>query len=261
MECSAEERLINCHGWKEEIADKMMVAGIDDDTRKTTIALMWGGKDIKTFAIENAKVTLTADGDNLADTWIQASKKIEEVMETNINEAFAMFKFRQGTQDQQSIDSWYKRLKSAVKTLRLQKCTCGLGYSEERAIRGVMVELTNDSKLRKEALSKDLSLEELLKEGETNELARSRATTVENKQVMKLNVDKDGLTDEEASMMIAKLKKAGKYSNRSEKLSQKEACNRCTKPRQHHTQDKCYFRDKECRVCNQVGHMGVEVRM
>ena len=108
-----------------------------------------------------------------------------------------------------------------------------------------MVELTNDSKLRKDALSKDLSLEELLKEGEANELARSRAATVENKQVMKLNVDEDSLTEEEACLMVAKLKKAGKYSNRSEKVSQKEVCIRCTKPRQPHTQDKCFFQRQD----------------
>ena len=78
-----------------------------------------------------------------------------------------------------------------------------------------MVELTNDTKLRKDALSKDLFLAALLKEGEANELARSRAATVEGKNVMKLDTLGDDLTDEEANFMIAKLKKAGKYSARS----------------------------------------------
>ena len=39
----AEERLINFTEWKEEIADKMKVAGItDDNTNQTTIALYVG---------------------------------------------------------------------------------------------------------------------------------------------------------------------------------------------------------------------------
>ena len=121
-----------------------------------------------------------------------------------------MFKFRQCAQDQQSIDTWYKKLKRMVKTVRLGKCTCGLGYSEERAIRDVKVELTNDSKLRTDGLSKDLSLTEVLKEGEANELARRRAATVEGKKVMKVERDDDSLTAEEEEYMIAKLRRSGK---------------------------------------------------
>ena len=54
---SAEERLVNFHEWKEEIHDKLTVAGITDETRQTTIALLWGGRDLKTFAVEKAGVT------------------------------------------------------------------------------------------------------------------------------------------------------------------------------------------------------------
>ena len=253
----AEERLVNFHEWKEDVADRMTVAGIVDEVRKTTIALMWGGRDLKTFAVEKANVQMKAIGATPADGWTEALKKIETTMEGDINEAFAMFKFRQGAQQQQSIEVWYKKLKSAVKTLRLKECTCGHGYSEERAIRDIMVELTNDTKLRKDALSKDLSLAALLKEGEANELARSRAATVEGKSVNKIDTFDDELTDEEANYMIAKLKRAGKYSARSEKLNNgvKNPCTRCTKPRQQHTQDKCYFKDKSCNACQQIGHM------
>ena len=53
---SAEERLINFHEWKEDVHDKFTVAGVTDTRRQTTIALMWGGKDIKTYAIEKAGV-------------------------------------------------------------------------------------------------------------------------------------------------------------------------------------------------------------
>ena len=176
-------------------------------------------------------------------------------METDINEAFAMFKFRQYAQDQQSIDTWYKKLKRVVKTLRLGNCTCGGGYSEERAIRDIMVELTNDSKLRKDGLSKDLSLTEVLKEGEANELARRRAATVEGKKVMKVEHDDEALTAAEEEYMIAKLRKSGKYSVRSEKKEGKEQCPRCINSRAPHQPDRCYFVDKECHACKQMGHM------
>ena len=221
----AEERLINFTEWREEIADKMTVAGIaDDNSKQTTIALMWGGRDIKTFAVEKAGVLLQPTADAAADTWQGALTKIQTAMEEQINEAFAMFKFRQTTQEQQSIDEWYKKLKSAVKTLRLGKCTCGLGYTEDRAIRDVMVELTRDSKLRKDALSKDLSLSDLLKEGEANELARSRAATVEqNKNIRKTRIEDEDDEEEcfEEERRIAKMRKAGKFSNRYEKQRNK----------------------------------------
>ncbi len=145
----AEERLVNFHRWKEDVADRMMVAGINDEKRKTAIALLWGGRDIKTFAVDKAMIQLKDEGETPADTWTEALKKIETTMEGEINEAFAMFKFRQHAQEQQSIETWFKRLRSAVKTLRLHKCTCGHGYTEERAIRDLMVELTNNTKLRK----------------------------------------------------------------------------------------------------------------
>ena len=38
----AEERLVNFHEWKEDVNDRLTVAGITDDARKTTITLMWG---------------------------------------------------------------------------------------------------------------------------------------------------------------------------------------------------------------------------
>ena len=256
---SAEERLINFNEWREEVMDKLTVAGITDEKRQTTIALMWGGKEIKDYAIEKAGVVMHDNGTTQADTWSGAVTKIETKMEEGINEAFAMFKFRQNEQGHRGINTWYQQLKSNVKTLRLKRCTCGLGYSEERAIRDVIVALTNDSKLRKDALSKDLSLADLLREGEANELSRTRAATVEKKSINKLDMTDDGeLTDEQAKYYIAKLKQAGKYSSKYDGQDKSYACDRCVKgPRSKpHTFDTCYFKDQECRVCKQTGHMG-----
>ena len=247
--------------------DKFTVAGVDDEHRQTTIALMWGGKDIKGYAIEKAGVQLYAVNDTPADGWTTAVEKIETKMEEGINQAFAMFKFRQNEQGQRGINAWYKHLKATVKTLRLKQCTCGLGYSEERAIRDVIVALTTDSKLRKEALSKDLSLTDLLKEAEANELARKRAATVEKKSVNKLDMlDDDELTDDQAKYYIAKLKQAGKFSSRYDdsngkgrsEIERSLVCDRCVKgPKSRlHTFDTCYFKKQECRVCKQTGHMG-----
>ena len=131
---SAEERLTNFNDWQEEVMDKLTVAGITDEKRQTTIALMWGGKEIKDYAIEKAGVIMHDNGTILADTWSAAVKKIEEKLEEGINEAFAMFKFRQNDQGHRGINTWYKQLKSTVKTLRLKRCTCGNGYSEEHVI-------------------------------------------------------------------------------------------------------------------------------
>ena len=49
---NAEERLVNFHEWTEEVKEKMMVVDVTDKKRQTTIALMWGGKDMKDFAVE-----------------------------------------------------------------------------------------------------------------------------------------------------------------------------------------------------------------
>ena len=63
----AEERLVNFHNWKEEVADKLEVAGVKDEKRQTTIALMWGGRDIKRFATEKAGINLHDTTDVPAD--------------------------------------------------------------------------------------------------------------------------------------------------------------------------------------------------
>ena len=123
----AEERLVNFHEWKEEVADKMDVAGVKNEKRRTTIALLWGGRDIKKFAIDKANVNLHDTTNVPADGWEEATTKIETAMSADINETFAMFKFRQCSQDQQSIDTWDKKLRMVVKTLGLDKCTCGHG--------------------------------------------------------------------------------------------------------------------------------------
>ena len=262
---NAEERLVNFHEWAEEVNDKLKVAGVDDQKLQTRIALMWGGKDVKAYATEKAKVRLDDDTGAEpaeADTWDSAITKITTVMEEGINETFAMFKFRQQEQGQRNIGKWYKQLKSSVKTLRLGRCTCGHGYTEDRAIRDVMVEMTNDGKLRKDGLSKDLSLAEVVRAGEANELARSRAATVEGKSVNRVHhrtetLTDDTPTDEEAKLMVAKLRKTGKYSIKAEKQQQKSVeCDRCTNARRPHASSSCYFKDQKCRVCKETGHMG-----
>ena len=66
---SAEELLTNFHEWKEEVMDKLTVAGITDQQRRTTIALMWGGRELKEYAIEKAGVVMHSAGTTNADTW------------------------------------------------------------------------------------------------------------------------------------------------------------------------------------------------
>ena len=80
----------------------------------------------------------------------------------------------------------------------------------------------------------------MLKEGEANELARSRAATVEGKTtVNKLTAaaaaadNDEPITEEEEKAMIAKLRKAGKYSIKTNKKG--NTCERCTNPRAPHT--------------------------
>ena len=58
---NAEERLINFHEWIEEVNDKMTVAYVTDEKRQMTIALMWGGKEFKDFAVDKAGVILKDD--------------------------------------------------------------------------------------------------------------------------------------------------------------------------------------------------------
>ena len=92
---NAEEQLVNYHEWIKEVNDKMKVANVTDTKRQTTIALMWGGKDVKEFAEEKADVILEDDDSGnepiVADTWEEAAKKIKTAMEEEINESFATF--------------------------------------------------------------------------------------------------------------------------------------------------------------------------
>ena len=79
---------------------------------------MWGGKEIKEYAIDKAGVVMHDQGTILADTWSAAVKKIEEKLEEGINESFAMYKFQHNEQGQRGINAWHKQLKTHVKTLR-----------------------------------------------------------------------------------------------------------------------------------------------
>ena len=82
---NAEERLVNFYEWVDEVRDKMTVAGVTDQKLQTTIALMWGGKDIKDFAVEKAGVILKDDNSGatpiVADTWTEAVTKIKTITE------------------------------------------------------------------------------------------------------------------------------------------------------------------------------------
>ena len=114
-----------------------------------------------------------------------------------------------------------------------------------------------DPKLRKDALAKDMKLEELLREGEANELARQRSATLEQRHsVKKVEVgEAKELTDEEAAVMIQKLKKAGKYSTKTDKESNKNNCDRCVYTKTPHAAEGCFFKEKECHACGETGHM------
>ena len=85
---NAEELLVNFHEWTEEVKDKMTVANVGDTKLQTTIALMWGGKDLKDYAINKAGVLLHDDNTGTipipADTWDSAVEKIKTVMEETI---------------------------------------------------------------------------------------------------------------------------------------------------------------------------------
>ena len=48
--------------------------------------------------------------------------------------------------------------------------------------------------------------------GKANELERACAATVQSKNVNKINMSDDNLTDDDAEIMIAKLRRSGKYS-------------------------------------------------
>ena len=63
------------------------------------------------------------------------------------------------------------------------------------------------------------------------------------------------MTEEEAQYMIAKLKRAGKYSTKYTKPEKSEECDRCVKPRTPHSAETCFFKDKECHACKVKGHM------
>ena len=89
--------LSNFHEWTEEVKEKMMVVDVTDKKRQTTIALMWGNKDIKDSPVKKAGVQLHDDNTQtppiVADTWDGAVAKIKTVMEEGINKSFTIFKF------------------------------------------------------------------------------------------------------------------------------------------------------------------------
>ena len=154
MKQDPEERLISFIEWQDGVTDRLIVTGLYSNIHSTLITLLWGGKQLKDYATEKALVNTDITGNNEVDTWENASRKIERAMMKDINTAFAMFQLRQCVQGERSFSKWYRKLKSLTKTLCIDDCTCGGGYSKERIIRDLIVELTADSALREEALRK-----------------------------------------------------------------------------------------------------------
>ena len=92
---SSEERLMNFLEWKDEVDERLTVAGVADEQAKVRVALMWRGKEIKEYATQRAGMRLKKVGNNEAHKWEDAMKLIQTKMEAGLNQAFAMSKFRQ----------------------------------------------------------------------------------------------------------------------------------------------------------------------
>ena len=92
-----------------------------------------------------------------------------------------MFKFLEQDQGQWSIDKCYKKLKTTLKTLRIE---LDLGSRLQWRLHNTnRDEVRTDGKLKKGEVSKDFNLTKILKEGGKNQLALARAATMEGKSI------------------------------------------------------------------------------
>ena len=140
-------------------------------------------------------------------------------------------------------------------------------YTIQDVIKDAAIFVMTDGKLREKALAEDPNLDKLTRWGQAKEAGREDAHNLKENSggaVKRIgwtgnekkpeDMDESELNNLIKSLNVMKIKKAGKYSNRSNKDKEKEeqkSCSRCTTEYQP---GRCPAYGKDCYTCVEKNH-------
>ena len=179
-----ETLLIDFDLYVKTIKNFFVATGKDNATEKQKVALLQavGGPDMVDMVEEVGKVVLvdTPEDDVLgiaavtADTFEQAIEKIRNGVVGKTNQAMSRLKlFQQMAQGSQKFASWHKEILKQAK-----RCNWS-NYGVEDAARDAILYQTTDQKLMKKILASNLSYQDTVHLGQSNEEATRKAHLVE----------------------------------------------------------------------------------
>ena len=245
-----ETLLIDFDLYVKTIKNFFVATGKDNATEKQKVALLQavGGPDMVDMVEEVGKVVLvdTPEDDVLgiaavtADTFEQAIGKIRDGVVGKTNQAMSRLKlFQQMAQGNQKFASWHKEILKQAK-----RCNWS-NYGVEDAARDAILYQTTDQKLRKKILASNLSYQDTVHWGQSNEEATRKAHLVEE------TTDKSEDRVRRLEQKLARLQ--GQHT--AEKLYQADKrCQTCSRPR-HGPEQACPgLKCPECHACKQKGH-------
>ena len=239
-----ETLLIDFDLYIKTINNFFIATGRDDATNKQKVALLQavGGPDMVDVVEEIGKVVLVGiaadDANNVvavaADTYEQAIEKIRNGIVGKTNQAMSRLKlFQQMGQGSQKFGAWQKEVYKQAK-----RCTW-TNYGIQDAARDAILYQTTDQRLRKRILANNLSYEDTVTWGQSNEEATRKAQLVE---------ETTGRSEDKVRRLEEKLTKLQSQQRTAHR------CQTCSRPRHSPEQPCPGIKCPECHACKQSGH-------
>ena len=261
--------------WLEEADSRMEYIGITNDKEKIILLRTWGGQDIKELikrqsSIVNKSVTIKKEEESASedtpslegeteptDDYREMIESLRETLRRMVNRTMAMHQLMITKQGSMPWNSFIRELEIKAKILDLPNKP----YTMDDAIKDAAIFGMNDGHMKERALAEDPTVETLTRWCQARESGREDAHNLKGPvQVKKLaaeNMSDDDMEEEEiddmiVSLQIMKLKKAGKYSARNNRLRPEHpTCLHCSAL---HEPTRCPAKGKECFSCGGKDH-------
>lgn len=193
--------------------------------------MMFGGPDVRRITSKVAEVR----SGTIDNRYRIAVNLLDEYFVPRVSKTFERQKFRTMTpMPQEKLDTFVVRLKH-------QATNCDFGNQVENMIVDQIVSTTQDLKLKRRCLEKDLKLKEVLDIARTHESVELQLNNWDGKQTPKLDLN----AVDEKSVAASEVLKVTDYVGRK--------CSRCDG--KHDVRDpSCPAKTRKCNICDKTGH-------
>jgi hypothetical protein len=223
--------------WLRRFENYIAALNVADDGRKRALLLHLVGprtfEDFQTIP-------------NTGTTYATARTKLTNFFKPKVNVEYERIQFRiQKQLDTESTDAYHTRL-------RQKAATCGFD-NIDREIKSQIIQTMRDSKVRRKALSTDMTLDAILLDARNNEL-----TSLQNKEIEKQCV---GARGEKPPAQVAvnqishsKGNKKGQFQKSTSFTSSSKKCYNCGGSYPHASGQRCPAEGFMCTACGRLNH-------